>query len=159
MRSHVRDEFDDRYLFTLGTKVTLKRVKITNVPGHASIGLDMTVWDILDRPASSRWLLATYGHGTSGVLAVADMTRRKTLEDLGGWIEDVENLVGEVPVVVIGANRDAADQREVSEDEVRRLAESYGGTCFFASVNSNQPVEEAFMVLAERIASRRYREG
>ncbi len=134
-------------------------MKITGVTGHASIGIDMTVWDILNQPASSRWLLATYGHGASGILAVADMTRRKTLEDLGGWIKDVENLVSEVPVVVIGANRDAAERREVSEDDVRRLAESYRAACIFTSVNSDQPVEEAFMVLAERIASRWFREG
>ncbi len=158
IRAHVHDEFDDRYLQTLGTKVTLKRLRVSGVPGFESIALDLTVWDILNRKEFRKDLLAAYGEGACGILAVADMTRRQTLDELGDWIEDVENVTGPVPVVVIGANAEPGARREVSEDDVRKLAESYGAACFFASVNSKVPVEQAFGLLAERIVSHRFRE-
>ncbi len=143
---------------TLGTKVTLKRLRVSGVPGFGAIALDLTVWDILNRRGYRKDLLDAYGGGTCGILAVADMTRRQTLDELGDWIEDVEEVAGKVPVVVIGVKAEPQARREVSEDDVRRLAESYGAACFFASANSQEPVEEAFLILAERIASRRFRQ-
>lgn len=119
--------------------------------------MDLLLWDIESRRGFRKLLIDAYVHGTSGILAVADMARRATLEELGEWIRDVEDVAGDVPVVVIGADRGPDTRREVSEDDVRRLAESYGAACFFASANSQEPVEEAFMILAERIASRRFR--
>lgn len=158
MRSHIRETFDDKYILTLGAKVGLKRLRVHAVPGCPPVLLDLLLWDVLSHRGPRKLLLDAYFEGTRGILAVADMTRRKTLEELGNWIVDVEDIVGKVPVVVIGANRDAAERQEVSEDDVRRLAESYGAACFFTPANSSQPIEEAFMVLAERIASQRFQE-
>ncbi len=157
VRSHVRDEFDDRYIATLGAKVSHKRLRVKDAPGYPSVSLDLLLWDILSHRAYRELLKEAYFHGASGILAVADMTRRRTLQEAGDWIQDVEQVVGQVPVVVIGANRDAAERREVSEDDVRRLAESYGAACFFASANSGDSVEDAFAILAERITSQRFR--
>ena len=157
MRGHVREEFDDRYITTLGTKVSLKRLSLRDVPGIPPVGLDLLLWDILSVRGLRRDRMDAFFHGTSGVLAVADMARRSTLVELDDWIQDVEDVAGPVPVVVIGANRDPADRREVTEEDVRRLAESYGAACFFASANTKDPLEDAFLLLAERIASRRFR--
>ncbi len=157
VRSHVLDAFDDRYIITMGAKVSLKRLLVKDAPGFPSVSLDLLLWDILSNRGFRELLREAFFHGASGVLAVADMTRRRTLEELGDWIHDVEQVSGHVPVAVIGANRDAAERREVSEDDVRRLAESYGAGCFFASANSGDSVEDAFVFLAERITSKRFR--
>ncbi len=154
VRRHVLDEFDDRYIRTLGAKVTKKRLQMSNVLPRGSIGLDLLVYDILSRPTFRSVLQEAFFQGTSGIVAVADMTRRSTYDELGGWIEAVQDITGPVPVVVIGANRDQVDRQQVSEEDVRRLAQSYGGSCFFAPAGSGEPVEEAFFTLAERIAHR-----
>ncbi len=157
VRRHVQEAFDDRYIATLGTKVSIKRLRMEDVAGIPRLGLDILLWDIESRREFRTLLIDAYLRGTSGILAVADMARRTSLEDVADWIRDVENVAGDVPVVVIGADRDPGTRREVSEDDVRRLAESYGAACFFASANSQEPVEEAFLILAERIVSRRLR--
>ena len=157
VRGHVKDAFDDRYIATLGTKVSIKRLLVEDIPGVRPVGMDLLLWAIHSHPGFRRFLAQTYLRGTSGVLAVADMARRATLDDLGDWIREVENVAGEVPVGGIGADSDPAGRREGPEDDGRRLAEAYGGTCLFAPANSSEPVEEAFLLLAERIASRRLR--
>ncbi len=121
------------------------------------MGIDLTIWDILSHREFRGLLREAYERGAAGIVAVADMTRRATYEELGDWIQDVENVAGDIPVVVIGANRDPAGRQEVSEADLRRLAETYGATCFFASANSQESVEEAMLLLAERIAARRLR--
>ncbi len=142
---------------TLGTNVSVKHLRLPDVPGFPSLGLDLLLWDIESRQEGRRELLDAYAYGSSGILAVMDMTRRATLQEADEWIAGVEDVAGRIPVVVIGANCDLKGGQVVSEEEVRRLADSYGAACFFASANSKDPVEEAFMVLAERIASRRFR--
>ncbi len=157
MRAHVLDSFADQYITFLGAKVCLKRFRLEHVPDGPSIRLDLLLWDICSQRGFRKPLMDAYAQGTCGILAVTDMTRRKTLEEMGDWIRDVEHIVGDVPVVVVGANRDSAGAQEVSEEDICSLAEAYGASCFFASANSQQPVEEALTVLAERIASRRFR--
>ena len=121
--------------------------------------MDLLLWDIQGHREYRKRLIDARLRGTSGILAVADMTRRTTLGELGGWIQHVENVAGEVPVVVIGADRDPANRRVVSEEDVRRLAASHGAACFFAAANATDPVEGAFLLLAERIAKRRILAG
>lgn len=129
------------------------------MPGCPPISLDLLLWDVLSHRGLRGSLRDAYFYGSSGILAVADMRRRATLEELGGWIQDVERVSGRIPVVVIGANRDPADRREVTEDDVRGLAESYGAGCFFGVPNARDAVERAFRILAERIAGQKFRLG
>lgn len=118
--------------------------------------MDLMIWDVLSMPGFRELLKRAYYHGSRGILGVIDMTRRSTMDDLGAWIADVENVSGPVPIVVVGANRDRVDRLEVSEDEVRRLAEAYGASSFFASANSEEFIEQAFQHLP-RIAARWFR--
>ncbi len=159
IRRHVLDEFDDRYILTVGAKVTLKRLRLAERPERPAVGMDLTIWDILSHREFRRLLREAYAWGASGIVAVADMTRRATYDELDDWIQDVENVAGNIPIVVVGANRDPTGRQEVSEDDLRRLAEAYGASCFFASANSGESVEEALLLLAERIAARRLRRG
>ncbi len=114
----------------------------------------MIIWDLLSAPGFQDLLKEAYYHGSRGILAVVDMTRRSTLDHLGAWIADVENVSGPVPIVVVGANRDRADRQEVSEDEMRHVAADFGAPCFFALTNSDECMEPAFQQLADRIAAR-----
>lgn len=125
--------------------------------GHP-VQVDLVIFDILGQRTFMKLFKEAFFRGAKGILAVADMRHRQTLDDLGAWIEGVENVAGKVPVVVIGANAEPRAHREVSENDVRGLAESYGAACFFASANSDEPVEQAFTLLAEQIASHRFRD-
>src|SRR5947199_1004565 len=51
IRRFVQDEFDDRYITTLGAKVS-KREMAFETPDRTKIHMDMTVWDIMGRKAS-----------------------------------------------------------------------------------------------------------
>src|SRR5881396_1312474 len=46
IRRFVQDEFDDRYITTLGAKVS-KREMAFETPDRTKIHMDMTVWDIM----------------------------------------------------------------------------------------------------------------
>ncbi len=154
VRKHVLDAFDDRYIETLGAKVS-KKVLNTKTRGSASpVTLDLMIFDILSQRGFRELLMEAYVHGSQGILAVTDMTRRATLQDLDGWIRGVQNVTGPVPVVVLAANRDRKGHLEMTEEEVAEVAKSHGASCFFVSNASEDPVEFAFRELGDTILAR-----
>src|SRR5204863_4259166 len=92
IRRFVQDEFDDRYIATVGTKVTKKTVEVEWRGAPAM--LDMMVWDIMGEKGFRALLKEAYFHGANGVLAVCDLTRKHTLDDLADWVVVVRKHVG-----------------------------------------------------------------
>ncbi len=150
VRKHVFDNFDDRYITTLGAKVSKKEVRLDSGPSNLRVRVDLFVWDIMESKAFRELLRDAYFYGAKGVVAVSDMTRRQTLEDLDDWISAVEDVAGPVPIAIIGANHDRKNQLEVSEEDVARLARMHEAACFFASEDAGEGVEQAFRYLADR---------
>ena len=70
IRRFVQDEFDDRYITTLGAKVS-KREMTFDLPDKGSkLQMDMTVWDIMGEKGFRDLLKEAFFHGAKGVLAV-----------------------------------------------------------------------------------------
>src|SRR5437867_4046223 len=86
IRRYVLDQYDDRYETTLGAKVTKKELRIPIKEKHLEVQLDLTIWDVMGDDTFRELLTKAYFAGARGVLAVADLTRRKTLEGVSGWI-------------------------------------------------------------------------
>ncbi|MFA5896673.1 MAG: ADP-ribosylation factor-like protein, partial [Thermoplasmata archaeon] len=100
IRRYVLDMFDDQYLTTIGTKVSKKELRVFSPVRDLLIDMDMTIWDIMGEMGFRELLKDAYFYGATGILAVADLTRRKTLDDLDDWIDGVEQIVGRVPILI-----------------------------------------------------------
>jgi len=81
IRRFVQDEFDDRYITTLGAKVS-KREMAFEAKDRTKIHMDMTVWDIMGEKGFRDLLKEAFFHGAKGVVAVCDLTRYSTLKEL-----------------------------------------------------------------------------
>src|SRR3989442_4879312 len=73
IKRFVQDQFDDRYIATVGTKVTKKSVDV--VWKGAPATLDMMVWDIMGEEGFRVLLSGAYFDCTPGMIAVRDLTR------------------------------------------------------------------------------------
>ncbi|MCX6658706.1 MAG: GTP-binding protein, partial [Euryarchaeota archaeon] len=80
IKRYVLDVFDDRYIATIGTKVTKK---IVDVDGQAKVM--MLVWDIMGQKGFRELLREAYFFGAHGAIAVCDLTNKETLEELRYW--------------------------------------------------------------------------
>src|SRR5947208_14824551 len=80
IRRFVLDNFDDKYIETLGTKVTKKKVEAECRGGTAELNMDMTKWGIGGERGFRELLKEAYFYGARGILAVCDVTRRKTID-------------------------------------------------------------------------------
>src|SRR5437879_9105904 len=74
IKRFVQDQFDDRYIATVGTKVTKNSLDVVGKGGPAT--LDMIVWDIMGDKGFRALLRDAYLEGYQGVLDVCDLSRK-----------------------------------------------------------------------------------
>jgi small GTP-binding protein len=146
IKRFVLDVFDDRYIATIGTKVTKKIVDVQGPNGQAKVM--MLVWDIMGQKGFRELLREAYFFGAHGAIAVCDMTNKETVEELRYWIKALTDVAGDVPIVFAANKSDLENERVVKEQDVKELAAKYKAEAFLTSAKTGQNVEAAFKALA-----------
>jgi len=155
IRRYVLDEFDDRYISTLGAKITKKELVIGVPTDGNSLKVDMTIWDIMGEKGFRDLLKEAYFHGAQGILAVADVTRRNTLSDLDSWISAIETVTGRIPIQFLANKIDLGDQLAFTESELQGMSENYSSPYLFTSAKTGENVEKAFLEISSTIVKKK----
>ncbi len=151
VRRFVLDEFDDRYIRTLGTKVSKKELDIVREDLDTEFEMNMTIWDIMGEKTFTDLLKEAFFTGASGVLAVCDLTRKDTLKELKGWIDGVYGVAGEVPIVILGNKSDLRKRKALTKKDLDRMSKKYKSKAYLTSAKTGAHVEDVFRQLAENI--------
>ena len=155
IRRYVLDQFDDKYVRTLGAKVEKKTMRIDLAERHAQIDVSMAIWDIIGHVGFRQLLGDSFFNGAQGILAVADLTRRETLPVLTGWVEAAESVAGKVPVVLVANKADLTAEAQVGAADLAEMANAFGCTYVLTSAKNGHNVEDTFVRLATHIAKAR----
>jgi small GTP-binding protein len=144
VKRFVYDMFEDRYIVTIGTKVSKKTIKMEW--GGLSIDFTLMVWDVLGQQGYTRVQEAAF-RGADGALLVCDLTRRETLTSISAyWLPMLTNVAA-VPSVLLANKCDLPDW-QIDEPMLERAAEAMGVPYFLTSAKTGENVEEAFTKLA-----------
>jgi small GTP-binding protein len=152
IKRYVLDVFDDRYIATIGTKVTKKIVDADGKGGQTKVM--MLIWDIMGQKGFRELLREAYFFGAHGAIAVCDMTNKETLEELRYWIKALTDVAGDVPIVFSGNKVDLENDRVVKEEDLKELASKYKAQAFMTSAKTGQNVEPMFKELALAISEK-----
>ena len=147
VRRFVMNMFDEQYVTTIGTRVSKKEVHVSMPDAARSVQVDLMIWDIMGEKGFRELLKDAYFYGANGILAVADVTRRRTLDDLDDWIDSVEQIVGKVPIIIV-VNKTDLSNAQFRERDVAQFAKAYGSEFFLTSAKTGEHVEAAFAKLA-----------
>lgn len=152
VRRFVIDEFSDKYITTIGLKVTKKEMDIG--PEDNQTHMVLMIWDIIGQKGY-KYTQSMSFKGVNGALVVADLTRKDTLDSLlGYWIPLIIKMAGPVPFIFLGNKADLKDEAQFGLEEIKAVAqqsESFGSTneCFLTSAKTGENVEEAFTSMAK----------
>ncbi len=150
IRRFVVNEFDDRYLATIGTKVSKTRVSVP-VKGGDPVMINLMVWDIMGQLGFRELLQEEYFQGAQGILAVAVITRASTLDDLYIWIDQIDRIVGAVPIVLAVNKVDLPHAQHMPETNIRRFAHAFDCEVVRTSAKTGENVEEVFWRLSRLV--------
>jgi GTPase SAR1 family protein len=112
----------------------------------------MLIWDLMGEQCFIEMLKMSYFFGARGIIAVCDVTRKKTLSELATWIDGAQSVTKEIPMVILGNKSDLSDEMELELSDLEEFAKGYNKTqAFLSSVKTGHNVEKTFHTLSEMI--------
>ncbi|MBE0518606.1 MAG: GTP-binding protein [Thermoplasmata archaeon] len=151
IRRYVLDVFDDKYIATIGTKVTKKEIEAKNAKTGETQKIVLLIWDIMGQPSFREVLREAYFYGAEGALAVCDLTSKESLGELRYWIKAMTSTTGEIPIVFLGNKYDLKDDVRIDSKDLEVFAMKHGAPALLTSAKTGYNVENAFATLVDMI--------
>lgn len=154
IRRFVVDKYSDKYISTIGTKVTKKEITLRK--NKDITNMTLMIWDIIGQKGY-RYTQSMTFQRMDGAFLVADLTRKDTLESLKSyWIPLILRTRGPIPMIYLGNKSDLAGEHQFELADMQKTAESClsfgsGRACFLTSAKTGVHVEEAFTNIAKLV--------
>ncbi len=161
IRRFVFDTFEDKYISTIGAKVTKKSLKIPYPEFERQIDLTLMIWDIMGQHADRLPSTLTqyeqyvppknYFRNAKGAIIVCDITREDTFNNMKKWITHLFDLSGEVPLILTGNKLDLLSETDFPISKISDYAKETNGESLLASAKSGENVEKMFYTIGDMI--------
>ena len=148
VRRFVLDVFDDKYIPSIGMKVTKKQMHLDS----ANLDVTLMIWDILGSKTSR--FDSVYYKGVKGAFLVSDMTREKTVDSIPKWINGLFDITGEVPVIFLSNKSDLVEASNSYKKKIDKYRKEYKGARLDTSAKTGKNVEDAFLHLARKMLTK-----
>ena len=151
VRRFVEGRFDDRYLSSIGVKISRKPVVVANTTIH------LIVWDLAGSE-DYNGLHASYLQGAVGGIVMCDLARADTLRSWEHYSRRLREANPGARVVLVANKADLVEARSLSEDELLRarlVCDDGTGVppYFLSSAKTGENVDLIFQALAEQLVS------
>lgn len=161
IRRFVFDTFLDKYISTIGAKVTKKSMKIPYPEFERNIDLTLMIWDIMGQHAERLpSTLTQYEHyvppknyfrNAKAAIIVCDITREDTFENMKKWIKHLFELSGQVPIILTGNKLDLMSETDFPISKITEFAKENKGESILTSAKSGENVEKMFYTIGDMI--------
>jgi len=151
VRRFVYERFEDKYLSTIGVKVSRKAMVLSHQ--DRNIDLSIILWDLAGSEEFNQFR-ASYLRGASGIMLVCDLTRPETLQNLPSYLDDM-NKVCPVADIILAANKaDLTDEHRITTGEIEAFAKGLNIPYYLTSAKSGDNVETIFRQLGHLMLAR-----
>jgi len=147
IRRFVVDVFDDKYIATIGTKVSKRDVEY-KLPDK-TIYLTLMMWDILGQKDYKKMRVQGLS-GSHGIILVGDLSRPETVKSIEGfWLPEIWETLGTLPIIFVGNKCDLADQTTAQVKDLERIAAKNEMPLMLCSAKTGENVETVFRKIGE----------
>jgi small GTP-binding protein len=141
VRRFVYNLFNDKYIATIGVKVSRKTVVVPH--DNDVVELTMMLWDLAGSEEFSR-VRASYLRGVAGAVLVCDLMRAETLDNLRLYADDVFNINPGARFILAANKRDLADQQQIFPAQIEAVAADLNAPYYLTSAKTGEEVEMLF---------------
>ncbi len=149
VRRFVYDRFDDRYISTIGVKVSRKPIVVPGAEGP--VDLRLMLWDLAGSEEFDA-LRASYLRGAAGAILVCDLLRSETVDSLMTYRVQLGEASPDARVVIAANKIDLAPDARV-QALVTVVAETLGAPLTYTSARDGTGVESLFRTLGVLLVS------
>ena len=148
VRRFVYNRFDEKYLSTIGVKVSRKTVSVPR--GQEMDELNMLLWDLAGGERFSQ-MWDHYLRGATGAMLVCDLTRADTLDSLQKYVDYLLAIVPEAQIVIAANKVDRVDDHQLTEHDVEDFAKHLNTSYHLTSAREGNEVDSAFRELGRKL--------
>jgi small GTP-binding protein len=142
------DSFQDIHLATIGLDFRLKTINLEN-----NKKIKAQIWDTAGQDRF-RAITKNYYRGANGILLIFDITDRSSFEHIRNWIEQIkEEAPEQIIIYLVGNKIDNENNRVVTNEEAKKLAEEFKLKYFETSAKNSINVDTTFLDLIKEIDS------
>nr|MDO8113894.1 Rab family GTPase [Candidatus Sigynarchaeota archaeon] len=123
--------------------------------GTVKFKMNMSIWDAAGQ-AHYAQMRPMYYRNAQGALLVYDVTNLSSFDHLPQWIEELENMTGPIPTILVGNKIDM--NRVVPKEKAEEFAKQHKFLYIETSAKSGDNVDAAFQRLALEIYKRMFEE-
>lgn len=114
IRRFVDRSFSDKYLSTVGVKISRKLVELSGESAQDPTSVQLVIWD-LEGDTKFKAIATTHLQGASGVIIVSDVTRYETVENTRGHIDLCTKINPKSWVIVALNKADLIDAEQMAK--------------------------------------------
>jgi small GTP-binding protein len=149
IRKFVLDKFDDKYIATIGAKVTKKELEINT--DDEKFYVTLMIWDILGQKDYKSIQTRSY-KGADGVILVADFTRKDTLPSLEDyWLANIKGRLPNLQLIFVANKSDLKEEAQFTIKDIQKMAAKYNSEFFSSSAKTGENVEKMFITLGKKL--------
>ncbi len=142
---YIEDSYSPDQSNTVGVDFFAKKAQV------AGKTYTVQVWDTAGQERF-RAMVRTYFRNASAAIVVFDLTKKVSFEHINDWLNEIqEDLDDNTPVLLVGSKADLKENRVISEEAAKALAEKRGLVYFEASAVNSQNVQQLFRVAIEKV--------
>ena len=138
--------FQDIHMSTIGLDYRLKAMKL-----KSGKKIKLQIWDTAGQDRF-RAITKNYYKGSHGIILIYDVTSIQTYENIKTWVSQIrEEASPNVVIYIVGNKIDMEDERKISKEEGKNLADELGFPFVETSAKTGINVNETFEDLVERV--------
>lgn len=151
VRRFVHNIFDDKYIFTIGVKVSRKTVVVPQA--DSGVQLNMLLWDLAGADEFDA-VATNYLRGAAATVLVCDLTRPDTLDKLPVYTAHIRTVAPAACLMVAANKHDLLDPPPpgqtpgVTLPQIESVAASLASPYHLTSAKTGRGVEDLFNHLA-----------
>jgi small GTP-binding protein len=147
IRRFVENAYDDRYISTLGVKISKKSFVVKDIKKKPFFKANLTllIWDLVGQKGFHSIQTSAY-KGTNGAFIVYDLSRPKTIDSLDWWISSLFEQTGTIPLIFLANKVDLKEDSVPLElsSKLDAVTKKYNAEFFATSAKTGKNVELAF---------------
>ena len=137
--------FHETFLPTIGVDFKIKNLSVNNKT------VKLNIWDTAGQERF-KTITAAYYKGSHGVLVVYDITDKEGFNNVPSWINEAKKYAGpNIAKILVGNKCDLNDERKVSTQEGKDLADREGMAFFECSAKAKINIPEIFEALSKKM--------
>jgi len=146
VRRFVYNRFDDKYISTIGVKVSRKTVAVPR--NEEIVDLTMMLWDLAGSEEFNH-VRASYLRGAAGAILVCDITRAATLDHLQSYAEDLRSVSPQCRLMVAVNKSDLQEEYAFGQNEIEAVSGQLLAPYYFTSAKIGNDIDSLFRHLGQ----------